>query len=387
MRLVFVNPSSQIGGAEVALINFTKYFPDKSNIYVILFEQGPLGVELQRAGAKVYILELSQSIVKLSRQNLSGIFRAIIDLPGEVCKILKVINLISPDLIITNGIKAHILIGIASLFKNIPYLIYLRDRLSAPLFRCIISFFARRSKGVVANSNQTLKSLNLQGSNIKTYVVHNGVDLTRFKNDKSAKNRARKLIKRRFNIKARVFIGTIGHISPLKNFEEFIELAEKFKDKEDIVFFIIGGTVYKTSQNLNFYMQRLKIKAKDLLNSKKLIFTGQVNDVENILPAFDIIISTSKSEGFGRAILEAMACKVPVICAKPSVFEEWILSGYSGYLYRRGNIDELYSLVSSILENIELKEKLIKNAYKRVKMFHDAGKIARKLSEIYRKVA
>ena len=69
-------------------------------------------------------------------------------------------------------------------------------------------------------------------------------------------------------------------------------------------------------------------------------------------------------------LVEAMACKIPVISTRSMARpEEVILDGETGLLCDVGDYKEMAKLMGIILEGGELKEKLIKNSQKTVKFF------------------
>ncbi len=73
----------------------------------------------------------------------------------------------------------------------------------------------------------------------------------------------------------------------------------------------------------------LRQQVKDARMEPFVIFTGHHSAVEELIPAMDIHVLLSRSEGFGIATIEAMACGVPVVGADVAGIAD-ILSGSEG---------------------------------------------------------
>ena len=72
-------------------------------------------------------------------------------------------------------------------------------------------------------------------------------------------------------------------------------------------------------------LDRLHEIAQNLQISDKVIFCGNVQDVESLLCAMDIFVFPSVFEGLGIAAVEAQASGLPVICSDRVPSEAFIL--------------------------------------------------------------
>ena len=111
-------------------------------------------------------------------------------------------------------------------------------------------------------------------------------------------------------------IVTIGRITSVKNLDilinSFIELADDFPN---IKLFLIGGTVRQDDKE---YEIKLKKMAKDYRD--RIIFIGEVkfNSIKKYYNSSDLFINLSASSSLDKAILEAMACGIPVLSTNKS---------------------------------------------------------------------
>ncbi|MDI6703226.1 MAG: glycosyltransferase [bacterium] len=78
---------------------------------------------------------------------------------------------------------------------------------------------------------------------------------------------------------------------------------------------------------------------KKLPFCNKVLFLGEIDDIQSILAAADLFLLTSEVESFGLACLEAMACGVPVVATQVGGLPEVIENGKSGFLVKVGDIE------------------------------------------------
>lgn len=98
-------------------------------------------------------------------------------------------------------------------------------------------------------------------------------------------------------------IGWIGRISEEKGLDIMIEAAGLFKDQSIILSVIGDGAEYDKSLS----------KAAALGISNRVIFHGSLQNAGDLLPAFDLLALSSRTEGTPMVILEAMGRGIPVV--------------------------------------------------------------------------
>lgn len=115
-------------------------------------------------------------------------------------------------------------------------------------------------------------------------------------------------------------------------------------------------------------------------------FLGKLKDIERVLSASDLFLLTSESESFGLAALEAMAAKIPVISTNTGGIPEVNIHGFSGYLSKVGDIDDMATNALKILSDDEVLKQFRENAYQQAKKF-DIEKILPQYEAIYKELA
>ena len=81
--------------------------------------------------------------------------------------------------------------------------------------------------------------------------------------------------------------------------------------------------------------------ARQLGIADRIACLGNVEHVEEVLPAADLVFQPSEHESFGLVPLEAMACEVPVLVTASGGITEVVEHGVSGYLCEVGDIDAM----------------------------------------------
>lgn len=109
--------------------------------------------------------------------------------------------------------------------------------------------------------------------------------------------------------------------------------------------------------------------ARDLGVSDSVRFLGKQDAIEEILSVSDLFLMPSKSESFGLAALEAMACKVPVVSSNAGGLPELNVDGVTGFLKEVGDIDGMAESAIYVLEDEARLKTFKENSLARAKEF------------------
>jgi glycosyltransferase involved in cell wall biosynthesis len=82
-----------------------------------------------------------------------------------------------------------------------------------------------------------------------------------------------------------------------------------------------------------------------------VVFAGLRCDVEQILPLIDLFVLPSLSEGFGIALVEAMAAGCPVVATAVGGIPEVVLEGHTGVLIPAGDSTALADALARLLKD------------------------------------
>ena len=228
--------------------------------------------------------------------------------------------------------------------------------------------------GYIFNSNFTKKIAGLGNEKEKQYhVIHNAVDLKLFEDI----NFLREEYLKKINIdSSKKIISYISRVHPVKNIEDFIKLADSFKDDSDKYFIVVGNI-----QDKNYY-QVLKNLISDY-KIKNIKFIGHVSNIAKILQVSDVLVHVALNEPFGRSIIEAYATKVPVVAYNSGAMPEIIKNNKTGFLVDCSDIQALSVAVDNLLNNEKLCNEITSNAYDLVKKEFNADKHAKEIESVY----
>lgn len=104
-------------------------------------------------------------------------------------------------------------------------------------------------------------------------------------------------------------------------------------------------------------------------SSETIIFAGWRDDVPKLLQCADLYVASSKSEGLGLNLIEAMACNLPVVAAKNRGHNEIIHHGQNGFLVEPGDTKAMADYVLQLAENADLRAALISQAQKDIQQY------------------
>ena len=137
-----------------------------------------------------------------------------------------------------------------------------------------------------------------------------------------------------------------GELNENKNQKTLVAAAALLKDQIPNLKVLLAGNGPK-EQDL-----RDQIAAEQLENVVKLL--GYRTDLENVVPAVDVVVSCSKREGLPLNIVEAMLCKKPVVASVNRGNAELVVDGETGYLLNPDDAEGFAERILSLFKSSEL---------------------------------
>ena len=172
-------------------------------------------------------------------------------------------------------------------------------------------------------------------------VIHNGIDIDRFR-DISPGARAR--VRAELGIpSAAPVIGIVARIYTVKGHKALIAMMpEVLKALPDARLLIVGdGPDRSTCEAV---VDRLGLR-------EGVIFTGQREDVAELLCAFDAFAMPSDSEGLPMSAIESLAMGVPVVGYDVGGVSEVVHHGHTGCLVEHGDTSAFVLALVSLLKD------------------------------------
>ena len=168
----------------------------------------------------------------------------------------------------------------------------------------------------------------------------------------------------------------VGRLTPDKQQDKLIKMWSRIENKNNWVLWIVGDGEDK--QKLEKYVDENKLS-----ESVKLIPAQK--DIQSIYKKASLFAFTSRCEGFGMVLLEAMAFGVPCLSYDcPSGPRDVVKSGKNGYLIENNNESEYLSKLQFLLSSpVEEYEKMRQGAFETIENWDNQG-IINKWKEIYK---
>ncbi len=365
-----VHVAQSAGGVAEYLYSFLKNFNDEVYEHIIIVSEDYRD-QIERF--KPYVAEIH--IVPMTRDiNLKS------DI-GAIFKLKKKLKIIKPDIVYLHSSKAGALGRMALLFNFSTKIIYNAhgwyfnakiNKKKKILFATIERLLAFKTNVIVNISESEYNSAIKYkiASSKKMVVIDNGIDFTKFDNQKQYREETRN----RYNIKSEdIVIGVVGRLTEQKDPDTSIKAFNLLhKEQKNIKLMFVGsGDLEK----------KVVLYAKQNNLEKDIIITGWVNNVEEYIPAFDIAILPSKWEGFGLVIIEYMACDKPIVATDVGGISNIIKANENGYLIEIENENELKNKLKQIIETDDAIEIINRNKIYRKK--YDIKNVIAKHKDIF----
>lgn len=113
----------------------------------------------------------------------------------------------------------------------------------------------------------------------------------------------------------------------------------------------------------------LKVLVSSLELENTVRFLGYRTDLENVVPAVDVVVSCSHREGLPLNILEAMLCGKPVAAAANRGTKELIQDERNGYLFTAGDTTALEQYILALFHSPELCQAMGQDGWEKAKSY------------------
>lgn len=267
----------------------------------------------------------------------------------------KEVQVINPDLIVVcdNGIKAYTIPFV--LKTNIPIIFechgskYIEEKEQAKYF------FGTKIKSLFKelSANKYDKFVGLSKESLKEWNVKNGIVIPNplwFKTTQFADLKSKKVI-------------AVSRHSYEKGLDRMLQIWQRVVHKHpDWCLEIYGKT------NENHEMLEL---ANALNIDQSITFLEPVKNINVKYLEASMLVMTSRTEGFGMVLMEAMALGLPCVAYDcPIGPRSIIIDNENGFLVEDGNIDSFVQKIELLIENENLKIKMGENAKNSVSKYN-----------------
>ena len=340
-----------MGGAEVMIIQYIKALGSrKYNHHIYCFgNSGPVKEKLEKLGISVYFGKKRKSI-----KNPIKFAVSILLLIEDLLKFIKKnqIQIIQSHLRQANTLAVAVgKLSVVPVFPTIHNTMEFIDRRNNLDPRVIINKVAynialRSADRIIAVSNEIktiLKNkLNICDSNI--IVVKNGITLKNVDTNEYQKNDL-------FEDSTALKILSVGRLTYQKAMEVLVKATDHLIKNgiNDFKIIIVGEGEQRII---------LEKMIEDLSIQKYIKLVGIRSDVMGLMREADLFVMPSRYEGLSIAMIEAMACGLPIIASDAPGINHYIKSWINGILFPIGDHKALSKNIIILGNNKNLRKKL-----------------------------
>ena len=286
---------------------------------------------------QAFVEELKNADIPLVTLNMR---RGVAD-PRAVFWLLKILREWKPDIVHSHMVHANLLARVVRIFCKIPVLISTAHSIDE----------GGRGREVAYRLTDPLVDLttNVSRAAVERYIrvsaapknkimfMPNGIDTAKFKPNKAAGKRLRNEL----GVDNYFVWLAVGRFEEAKDYPNMLRAFKMIVSKKsDVVLLLVGqGSL----------LEEVKKLAGALGMKDNVRFLGVRQDVPDLMNAADAFVLSSRWEGFGLVLVEAMSCQLPVVATDSGGPREILNGGKLGHLVPPGDSKALAAAMMKMM--------------------------------------
>jgi glycosyltransferase involved in cell wall biosynthesis len=395
MRVAYLNPCGQMGGAEMSLMDVLlsiRAAEPTWECWLVLGEDGPLVEQAKAAGVRVMVAPFPDGLARLGDSGsgpLGALWACVKAAAGTIryaFDLRRMLSELQPDIVHTNGFKMHVL-GAWAHPRNAPVIWHVRDFVSTrPLMKILLRWHANRAAAAIGNSKSVASDVQMVcGPRLETVCIYNAIDLKRY-SPVGAQSDLDSLAGLGPVAQGAVRVGLVATLAHWKGHAVFLAALARLPKDLPYRAYVIGGAIYQTD-NSQRTLDELRALAGKLGIGGKVGFTGYVPDTAGAIRALDVLVHAStQPEPFGRVIAEGMACGRAVICSAAGGAAELITEREDALAHPPGDDVALAARIEELVRDPELRARLGRAGRTTAERRFDRSRLATQLVPLYRRL-
>ena len=337
MKILQILPELSVGGVERGTVDLAKELVRLGHKAVVVSNGGNLVEDLESAGVIHYCLPVH-------RKSLPNVFLM-------VPKLVEIIRKEGIDVVHARSRIPAWIAFLACRRTKTAFVTTCHGYYSKHLFSLVMGY----AKRVIVPSNVIARRM-IEGFGVaheRIRLIPRSVDLAKFKYSPPDKRTGKV-----FNV------GIIGRLTPIKGHLYFIKaMAKVARTNPNIKIWIVGDA----PGSKDAYKEQVRVLVKRLGLGDCTEFLGVQKDIPGILASLNLLVlATTTQEAFGRVIVEAQACGVPVVATAVGGVIDIIEDGRTGLLVPPADPQAMAEAITRIMSDKRLALKMAEEAYKKV---------------------
>ena len=400
MKIVFLNSSGQLGGAENVLLDLLASLRTAEaswTLHLVVPAQGALAERARQLGVGVTVLAQPHALARLGDAGAGGpagsevgraalarrLLTASVPAARYVTRLRRVLGELAPDLIHANGFKAQLLAA-WSRPARVPVVWHVHDYVSfRPVAARLLRLSSRRCAVAVANSRSVADDARRAlGRGVQVRAVYNAVDLETFAPEGPAAD-LDALAGLPIAEAGTVRVGLVATLARWKGHRTFLEALSLVNADARVRGYAVGDALYRTDGSQH-RLEELRRMADEFGVADRVGFTGFVEDAASAMRALDVVVHASTApEPFGLVIAEAMACGRAVVASRAGGAREIITEGRDALAHTPGDAAELAARINELATDARLRASLGRRARATAERRFDRARFAAEWIPIY----
>ena len=341
--LTISNHRRMLGGGEHSFLDLLSGLPDHWTPIASVASDGPLAEKLRSRSIQAEMTEMPPI--------RPWLLLKVLDCIKSYCYFCRKYDV---SLIYANGSRAAFYGGLAGRILGIPVVWHCRITTMDPILDYMLVKLVSR---IVVNSKATAKRFQAKHRQ-KITIVYNGIPIRWFKLEQVDLPCEYKADWKPILLVARV--------SKSKGHNLAIDAFERIAESDSKLHLVCVGE--KDHSQLSWWDYLLKRSANSIF-SNRIHWVGPVEDVRPWYKVARLMIFPSENESFGRVLVEAMTCGVPVVATRGGGVPEIVRNDQEGVLVTHREANALAEAMIKVLNDNSLKQRYIRAGRERANLF------------------
>ena len=355
--LHIANFADRVGGGEESLLALVRGL-DRCRflLHAVVPGEGEMAIALRKEGLPVDIVRFPPIRPWTSVASLQALLR-----------LRSLLVSCGIKLVHAHGSRSALYASLATCRSHIPVIWHVRVADPDPWLDGMLLYLA---SAVIANSRATAgRFVGRSCGAGKVHIIHNGVDLARFRPGAPDDGYRRAL-----GIPSDgPVIGFAGRLEYGKGPDIFLEAALRVhKDFEGVTFLFVGNGP-----------MRADLERRARAAGLPAVFAGHQPDLLPVLHLCAVVVVPSRQEAFGRVLIEAMATEVPIVATRVGGIPEVCTDGRTGLLVPPEDPLALAHAIMATLNEPEVTKSRVQAASEDVKSRFSLAAHAGLVSKLY----
>ena len=299
-----------------------------------------------------------------------------------IAALRKIVELQKPDLVVTHSVKSHFLLWRSQLWREYPWVAFHHgytttdlkmraynwlDRWSLPKADRLVTVCHAFARELASSTGVPLEKIAVRHNSVRPKPKVAATDVQSLRTRLGVASDERMVL-------------TVGRLSREKAHIDLLAAYKRLRATNPEIsskLIIVGDGPER---------RRLEAAADAHGLKERVIFAGQISEVQPFYAAADVFVLPSHSEGSPNVLLEAMAANLPIVATAVGGVPEVVENNKSALLIPANDPDALATAIARVLTDSKLAERLTNNSAALIASQFTPEKYVRSLMAIYREV-